>query len=155
MVKADCIRFRSSPCIAQAKYLNYALNADPTRRRTARIVHGVGRPRLNLQEIKAIALPVPPLAEQQRIVAEVERRLSVIQAGENIVEANLRRAERLCQAILQQAFQGKLVPQDPNVEPASVLLERIREEREELPSKNNGKSRLQRTGRKISARGVV
>jgi type I restriction enzyme S subunit len=73
-------------------------------------------------------VPLPPLAEQRRIVAEVERHLSVIQASENIVEANLKRAERLRQAILQQAFQGKLVPQDPNDEPASVLLERIREE---------------------------
>ena len=75
-------------------------------------------------------MPLPPLAEQRRIVAEVERRLSVSQQAEAAVAANLTRAERLRQSILKQAFSGKLVPQDPNDEPAAALLERIRAERE-------------------------
>ena len=81
-------------------------------------------------DLKAIPIPLPPLAEQRRIVAEVERRLSVIQQAEAAVEASLARAERLRQSILNQAFSGKLVPQDPGDEPASALLERIRAERE-------------------------
>ena len=56
-------------------------------------------------------VPVPPLHEQQQIVAEVERRLSVIDELEATVEANLTRADRLRQAILKVAFQGKLIQQ--------------------------------------------
>ena len=65
-------------------------------------------------------IPLPPLAEQRRIVAEVERRLSRSSSKTRPrSKANLTRAERLRQSILKQAFSGNLVPQDPNVEPAS------------------------------------
>ena len=129
IVKADCIRFKVSPNILNT-FVNVALNAEPTRKRTASQLHGIGRPRLNLTEIRSIVIPVPPLAEQEQIVAEVERRLSVISQLEATVEANLKRAERLRQSILKEAFAGHLVPQDPDDESASVLLERIRADRE-------------------------
>jgi len=73
--------------------------------------------------------PLPPLAEQEQIVAEVERRLSVIEQAEAAIETSLKRIERARQSILERAFSGRLVPQDPHDEPASVLLERIQEER--------------------------
>jgi len=57
-------------------------------------------------QLESICLPVPPLAEQLRIVAEVERRLSVAEGAEAVAEANLRRAGRLRQAVLQRAFGG-------------------------------------------------
>jgi type I restriction enzyme S subunit len=81
---------------------------------------------LSLGRLATVEFPLPPLAEQHQIVAEVERRLSIVTGAEAQVDANLRRADRLRQSILKQAFSGQLVPQGPNDEPVSVLLERIR-----------------------------
>jgi type I restriction enzyme S subunit len=108
IVKADCIRYKPHAGVA-VRYINCVLNAEPTRKRTKSIVHGVGRPRLNLGEIKSIVIPLPPLAEQQRIVAEVERRLSVVDELEALVNANLQRSIFLRQSVLQRAFDGTLV----------------------------------------------
>lgn len=80
-------------------------------------------------QLTQFILPLPPLAEQHRIVAEVDRRLSTVDELESFFTANLKRAERLRQAILKRAFEGKLVAQDPKDEPASALLECIRAER--------------------------
>jgi type I restriction enzyme S subunit len=103
IVKADCIRFKPHTSVA-SKFINYALNSDPVRRRTKDIVHGVGRPRLNLGEIKSISLPLPSVAEQLRIITEVERHLSIITELEMLTTTNLTRATRLRQSILQKAF---------------------------------------------------
>lgn len=108
---------------------------------------------INLTVLSQFPIPLPPFAEQVRIVAEVERRLSVAQQAEATVEASLARAERLRQSILKQAFSGKLVPQDPDDEPASALLERIRAEREaeaDAARAAKGKPRTRRA-RKVTA----
>lgn len=70
-------------------------------------------PILNKSRFEVLPIPIPPLAEQKRIVAEVERRLSVVEEQEAVVSANRQRANRLRQSILQQAFEGRLVsPED-------------------------------------------
>lgn len=122
---------RLTPLGSLSKFVLYVLMSEIFRSFVARLNTGSLIQHMFTSQLAGFALPLPPLAEQHRIVAEVERHLSVIQAAENVVEANLKRAERLRQAILKRAFQGKLVPQDPTDEPASVLLERIRVEREQ------------------------
>ena len=89
---------------------------------------GVALTHFNTKSVAKIPIPIPPLAEQHRIVAEVERRLSVIDELDTVVAVNLKRAERLRQAILKRAFEGKLIPQDPKDEPANDLLKRIKAE---------------------------
>ena len=81
---------------------------------------------LSVGKVSSIRVPVPPVSEQDRILAEVDRRLSLADAADRAVSAGLAKAKRLRQAILKRAFEGRLVRQDPNDEPASALLERIR-----------------------------
>ena len=83
--------------------------------------------------MKSVSVPVPPLEEQRRIVAEVEERLSRIDALRASIERAQRRSQTLRAAILERAFRGELVPQDPTDEPAEALLARIRAEREATP----------------------
>jgi len=85
---------------------------------------------LTLIKFRESRFPLPPRAEQERIVSEVQRILSVAEEIEKGVATQLERCARLRQAILKWAFEGKLVDQDPNDESASALLERIRAERE-------------------------
>ena len=111
---------------------------------------------INLEILSEVVTPLPPLPEQHRIVAEVEGRLSILDKLETAITANLKRAERLRQAILKQAFEGKLVPQDPNDEPASVLLERIGEERarkaeEEKVKRKPARKKMAKTKRAASS----
>ncbi len=70
--------------------------------------YGAGKPGLSLEQVRTLPIALPPLAEQTRIVAEVERRLSVVEELESVVSANLQRATRLRQSILQKAFTGEL-----------------------------------------------
>ena len=144
IVKADCIRFRTNPYTHRV-YLCHALNSQPVRRRTTEKIHGVGRPRLGLKGIREIVLPLPPTAEQERIAANVEHQISVVDVSEQVVDLQLARCFRLRQSILKWAFEGKLADQDPDDEPASVLLERIRAERDAtMPKKATHRGRPRR-----------
>ena len=91
-----------------------------------------------------IPIPLPPLVEQRKIVEKVERCLSIAEEVEAIIEDNLKRAQRLRQSILKRAFSGKLAPQDPSDEPASVLLERIKKEK----AKREADKKSKKIGRK-------
>lgn len=90
-------------------YIQNSLNSPFCYAPAQKFTHGVGNQHLGLTRMIHIRMALPPLAEQRRIVAEVERRLSVVVELEAVVFANLQRATRLRQSILQKAFTGELV----------------------------------------------
>jgi type I restriction enzyme S subunit len=121
------LRVRTDPSVCDPHYLRMVFEgASHIRRQTREASIGTTRAGFNTNLLAELDVPLPSLAEQQQIVAEVERRLSVAAATEAQLAADLRRAARLRQAILRRAFAGQLVPQDPADEPADKLLERIR-----------------------------
>jgi type I restriction enzyme S subunit len=111
-------------------YLRIYIESHAARHFFSLASHGGTMDILNLKILKQLPIPVPPLAEQKRILNEIEYFTSLTEQIGATVEANLKRAERLRQAILKRAFEGRLVPQDPADESAGVLLERIRAQRE-------------------------
>lgn len=119
------------------KFLLHFLNSGKARayiEEKAKSTSGVNN--INSEEISDLQIPVPTLAEQERIVAEIESRFERADALETAVDRALNDAEKLKQAVLKKAFSGELVPQNPDDEPASVLLDRIRAARaSELPAK--------------------
>lgn len=101
------------------------------------VVQQVGQANVNGSKLKAFAVPLPPAAEQSRLLAMIETHFSNVDAVTRTLAREVRRGRRLTQAILKWAFEGKLVDQDPNDEQANKLLERIRAERanEEMPKR--------------------
>lgn len=131
IVKADCIRIRPAPEVLPA-YLMFVLNSPQVRSATSTRIKGVGRPRINLSELRTTQVPVAPLAEQRRIVETIEAAFSKLDAGVAYLGRVIQlqnslagRASALRRSILATAFSGQLVLQDRSDEPAEVLLERI------------------------------
>ena len=127
------------------RFLVYLLHNQIFRNYAIATSSGITLPRTSWNALGEFTFALPPLAEQEQIVSEIERHLSVSNEIEAIIKSELKRSERLRQSILKQAFSGKLVSQDPNDEPASVLLEKIREKKKQQPKqrKKTTKSKTQ------------
>ena len=100
---------------------------------------GTTRLKLNQSAMRKIPVPIPPLLEQQHIVMEIEHCFSIVDEVETTIRAEFKRTERLRQSILKHAFSGKLVPQDPSDESASILLEKIRDDKKRQQPKQRKK----------------
>lgn len=97
---------------------------------------GMAQMNINLTILKNTPIPIPPIAEQKRIVAKLEELMPLVEAygkaEEQLSKLNAEFPDKLRKSILQQAVQGKLTERDPADEPASVLLKRIKAEKEAL-----------------------
>ena len=120
---------RLTPNAADPRFVMYAFKSRRFRVFVNSLNKGSLIQHMFTSQLAEYALPLPPLEEQRRIVAEVEQRLSAIDALRAAIERAQRRSAALRRAVLERAFRGELVPQDPSDEPASVLLARIRAER--------------------------
>jgi type I restriction enzyme S subunit len=121
-------------------YLSLVVRWWVTRPEYERFITGTTIKHIPKEKLRLLPVPLPPSEEQARIVTEVERQLSFVDACERAVDAGLARSAALRRSVLKAAFEGRLVPQDPSDEPASVLLERIRAERAAAPGQQ-GKRR--------------
>ncbi|UCN00138.1 restriction endonuclease subunit S [Sulfurimonas sp. SWIR-19] len=92
---------------------------------------GIGQPNVNAEKLSNLIFPIPSLREQKELVKEIEKHFLIIDKLEAVVQKSITESKRLRQSILKQAFEGKLVEQDPNDESAEELLKKIAKAKEE------------------------
>jgi type I restriction enzyme S subunit len=113
------------------KYLAWYLASDAGLHQFQQLQRGATKIGLRLDDIRSIWVPFPPLDEQIEIVRRIEAFFKIADRIEERYQKGKFHLDKLTQSILAKAFRGELVPQDPNDEPASELLKRIKEERAE------------------------
>ena len=113
-------------------YLYYALSSGFMYTTLSLLAAGSTVKNLKSDTVRSVLFPIPPLNEQERLACRLEELISFVDSINADEDKLVRIIEQTKSKILDLAIRGKLVPQDPNDEPASVLLERIRAEKEEL-----------------------
>jgi type I restriction enzyme S subunit len=149
-------RLRCKPGTLTPAFLEVALNAPNIVTELDALKTGINDSGLNLTQdrFSDLLVPFPSLAEQAAIVEAVEDQFSVIEHVEGDLDARLKSAQALRQSILRHAFTGRLLPQDPNDEPASELLKRIASERDERAGQARAALRAKREGKAPRRRAV-
>lgn len=132
-------------------FLEVVLNAPHIVAALDKLKTGINDSGLNLTQDRfaELLVPLPAPEEQAAIVEAVEDQLSVIEHLEADLESKLKSAQTLRQSILRHAFTGRLVPQDPNDEPAAALLKRIAADRAERVRLSRGLNGRRRKGKLI------
>jgi type I restriction enzyme S subunit len=140
------IRFRLRTEVVRPRWVHHVLQSSMCRWRLEReAASSAGQYNLSLAKLESILVPVPRLSEQDSILAELnDQRYANKRLGASLGVVEVR-GEALRRSLLVDAFSGRLVPQDPNDEPASLLLERIKEERAAQPQPKRGRRSTKRT----------
>ncbi len=145
--ESNMMRSRLSPAI-DVEYVGLYLGSEVGRKRlTQDAKWAVNQASINQQDVKRTPIPVPPFFEQQKISGSVIGLLAGADAQEKAIAHSLKQSAAQRKNILQAAFCGQLVPQDPADEPASALLARIRAERQERASRGKVKKSVSHSKR--------
>lgn len=126
----------------EPKWVEFSLRRPSMVARLTSLAHEVARKTLNLEDVRATSVSVPPRETQRSLIDDVDRCFSIADKVDAEVEDGLEGCNRLRDAILSRAFEGRLVPQDPSDEPARVLLERIRAATRTISKPARGAKRL-------------
>lgn len=140
VITADCIRFAIPPAELSREFVAWAMKSQLVQRQIHSISKGVAQQKVTLANFKRTAIPLPNEQEQREIAFLVDEHISKISQLEELCDTELARSSALRQAILKDAFAGRLVPQDPDDEPASELLARIKAARPAAPKKTRRKA---------------
>lgn len=145
--KADCFCIRANRETCDPRFLAIRLATRSTFVELDDLIHGATRPRINLSQLKAIRLRLPPLKEQAEIVRRVESLFALADTIESRHSAASARVERLTPALLAKALRGELVPQDLNDEPVSEMLAGLH-----APAGRNETPAIRKPGRRKAKR---
>jgi type I restriction enzyme S subunit len=131
-----------------SEYMNAVLNSEGHGQRQFREMnYGAGRPHLSFDQLESVVVPLPPLAEQTQITEVVAESLGALKSTDSELNRLFKQSTAQRQNILRAAFSGQLVPQDPNDEPASRLLERIRSAQQNHPLSGKRKKPVTRSSK--------
>lgn len=131
----DCILspqttyYRPNEAIIATNFLAYTLSSNLFKEQYDNVKSQTTRDFVSISKQYRFFIPLPPLEEQYKIVEEIDTRFSIAEEVEKIVSQNIQYAERIKLSILKRAYEGKLVPQNPNEQPAEELLQMIKEEK--------------------------
>jgi type I restriction enzyme S subunit len=125
--------------ILNSMYLKHFFNSPVGFNLTTGQMTGTAIKRIILDKIRNSPVPIPTLSEQEEIVKQVEFHLSIYQKSSQIIQEVMKHVKSLRRSILNTAFEGKLVPQDPNDESAEILLQRVKQERSKFETSPNSK----------------
>jgi type I restriction enzyme S subunit len=139
VITSDCLKFRVWRDFLNNDYFKYCIDSIYVKKQLGLITRGVAQQKISVERFKSISLPLAPLDEQIEIVQRITKAFGAINLIQQQYEAVNAQLEKLDRAILAKAFRGELVAQDPNDEPALVLLERIREERAKVSDRKSTK----------------
>ena len=152
IITADCIKVRCWPELMEAVFLSTTINSHIGKSQIGPMTKGVAQKKVSLGRFSSLAVPLPPQAEQIAIIDLITSATHDANSQDETFLHSLNQSFAQRNKILNAAFSGQLVPQDPNDEPVSKLLDRIRAEREER--KMQLKPRKMKIKKEISAMAV-